>query len=179
MLIKSSGSEDNSDSDAAPAVKTFTTSKAKPTSKARPANPKVLGPKPGAERKPAISEVKPGKSKLHSASSKVPKTENGIPHAANILGAATSDINTLPEFARSTWGNTFLPTLYDRLGRAPDPFLIDADMVKVIQEVVDLSYPDSDYQVHLGDRIFALVSLLLVSYSREVTDIFLGEGSPQ
>jgi hypothetical protein len=143
-----SGNEDNSD--------VPIPAKVKPRSK--PHSTKV--PKPEFEHTPAVPEVKP-KSKPPSANLN-PKLEDESP-VANISGAVASNINTLPAFARSTWGNTFLPTLYDRLGCASDPFVIDIDMVKVIQEVVDLAYPDSDYQVQLGDRIFVLVSPIQAS----------------
>lgn len=58
-----------------------------------------------------------------------------------------SDINTLPEFAWSTWGTNFLPTLYSCLGCARDPFVLDADMIKGVQEIHDYAYPNLDYQV--------------------------------
>ncbi|KAI0244949.1 hypothetical protein BJV78DRAFT_1092706, partial [Lactifluus subvellereus] len=54
------------------------------------------------------------------------------------------------------WSTTFLPTLYSRLGCASNPFVLDADMVKVIQDIIDLVYPDTDYQVRTNDRIFAM-----------------------
>ena len=120
-----------------------------------------LRPKP--KSKPKSGEQKLATSAVEPRSAKVPKPDSS---SAEITSAPASSniINTLPEFARSTWGTTFLPTLYDRLGRSPDPFVIDVDMVKVIQEVVDLAYPDSDYQVRLGDRIFAQVSLYLTTF---------------
>jgi hypothetical protein len=147
--------------------------KAKPKSKPRSAHLKVPTFEP--------LEAKP-KSKPHSANVKVPKPESESepePEASNISGVAASDVNALPEFALSTWGTSFLPTLYNRLACAPDPFVLDADMVKVIQEIIDLVYPDSDYQVRVNDRIFTMVSLLSFTVYFQMTDMFLGEGSPQ
>jgi hypothetical protein len=74
--------------------------------------------------------------------------------------SGNSDFNALPEFARSAWSTSFLPTLYDRLGQSPDPFVIDVDMVKAIQDVVDLAYPETDYQVRASDKIFNMVIAL-------------------
>jgi hypothetical protein len=154
-VLINSASEDDSN---APPVKTSNTTRhSKPAQKSNTAFGAKPRSKPESEQKSTITEVKP-KSKPRSATETAAETA-GV--------AATADVNTLPEFARSTWGTTFLPTLYDRLGFASDPFLIDVDMVKVIQEVVDLAYPDSDYQVRLGDRIFGQVSLLYSTMSSD------------
>lgn len=52
-----------------------------------------------------------------------------------------------------------------------------ADMVKVIQEVIDLVFPNSDYKVRVNDRIFTLVRVLFTLFY--VTDMRLGKGLPQ
>src|ERR1700760_3795982 len=65
-------------------------------------------PRPEHEQTP---EAKP-QSKPCSANLKVPKVENAS-LAANIVRVGTSDINTLPAFACSTWSSIFLPTLYN------------------------------------------------------------------
>ncbi|KAI0245201.1 hypothetical protein BJV78DRAFT_1140472, partial [Lactifluus subvellereus] len=79
----------------------------------------------------------------------------------------------LPEFARAAWSTTFLPTLYDCLGCSGDPFVINSDMVKAIQEVVDFVYPGSNYQVHAGDK---LINMRRTFFGREgikiVADFF-------
>jgi hypothetical protein len=129
--------------------------------------------KPKTVKKSATTtlEVKPiAKSKPRSALA-VPKPKLNRTSPAVDISLATSDINTLPEFARSAWSTSFLPTLYSRLGSAPSPFVIDTDMVNAVQEAVEIVYPDSDYQVRLNDRIFTLVSLLplyLVSSDQRV-----------
>jgi hypothetical protein len=82
--------------------------------------------------------------------------------AANTPAAwGNPDPNDLPEFARSAWATTFLPTLYDCLGQSLDPFVIDGDMVKTIQELVDISYPNADYRVCVSGRIYSLVTVWL------------------
>ncbi|KAH9956764.1 hypothetical protein BC827DRAFT_1270683 [Russula dissimulans] len=58
----------------------------------------------------------------------------------------------------SAWCTSFLPTLYNCLEHSSDPFVINPDMVKEIQEKVDMVYLDNDH---------------------EVTDIYLGKGSTQ
>lgn len=50
--------------------------------------------------------------------------------------------------------------LYDCLGKSLIPFVIDADMLKVIQELVDLSYPNTEYEVWASSKIFSIVSVL-------------------
>ncbi len=156
VLINSASEDSNS----AP-VKTIKPRKPTQKSATFDAKPKS---KPESELKlDTILEAKP-KSKPHSAKVKSEST------AAEISGGSTADINTLPEFAHSTWGTTFLLTLYDGLGCARDPFVIDVDMVKVIQEVIDLTYPDSNYQVRLGDRIFTQVSSFIVLLHFQLND---------
>jgi len=117
------------------------------------------------------------KSKPRLANLKVPdpKIERASPAASN--SADSHDVNSLPEFARSAWSTSFLPTLYDRLGRASNPFVIDADMVKVIQEIVDIVYPYADYEVSVDDRIFTMVSVLSFTFGFQMTDINIGKGS--
>ena len=93
--------------------------------------------------------------------SKLVKSEPASPGTilASISKLATSDVSALPQFACTTWGTHFLPTLYNCLGTAADPFLIDTDMLKLVQEIHDVAYPYSDYQVQGNNKIFAMVSL--------------------
>ena len=104
-----------------------------------------------------------------------PKIERASPAASH--SADSCDVNSLAEFAQSAWSMSFLPTLYDRLGRASNPFMIDSDMVKVIQEIVDIVYPYADYKVSVDDRIFTMVSVLSFTFSFQMTDINIGKGS--
>jgi len=125
--------------------------------------PSVKGMKSTTVQKATATafEAKPKpKSKPHLANSKVPKdrVERRSSSVTDISAPSDHNVTVLPEFARSAWSTTFLPTLYARLGCSPDPFVIDADMVKVIQEIVDLVYPDIEYQVQVDDKIFTMVS---------------------
>ena len=151
------------DSDAVP-VKKKTTIKPKNTQKSAAI---TLKAKPKSN----------SKSKPRSASLKVPdpKIECASPAASN--SADSRDVNSLPEFARSAWSTSFLLTLYDRLGHASNPFVIDADMVKVIQDIVDIVYPYADYEVSVDDRIFTMVSVLSFTFGFQMTDISIGKGS--
>jgi hypothetical protein len=75
-----------------------------------------------------------------------PKLKHMSP-ATNISLVTSNSIHALPEFAQLALSTTSLPTLYSCLGSTSDPFMIDADMVKAIQEIIDLVYPDVDYTV--------------------------------
>lgn len=99
-----------------------------------------------------------------SAKAKAPNAEPEpeSPTKSPASGSASSDINTLPEFAQSAWSTRFLPTLYDYLGCATDPFVLNADMVSVMQEIHDRAYPTSNHQVRATDRIYALVFIAVL-----------------
>jgi hypothetical protein len=94
-----------------------------------------------------------------------------------------ADINTLPKFARARWSSRFLPTLYDCLGCSDNPFVINPDLLKVVQEVVDFIYPDSVYQVRVTDKFFTLVchaeSISPYSCELQLRNLSTVEGSPQ
>jgi hypothetical protein len=158
VAVIDSASEDDSDTipaktSRAKPVQKSTSLEVKSKSKPRSANLKVPKPEPES----AILEAK---SKPRSANLKAPKSEPKIASpSADISEAATSDINTLPEFARSAWSTSFLPTLYNLLGCSDNPFMIDANMLKVIQEVLDYAYPECIYVIGVDDRIFSQVSL--------------------
>lgn len=110
------------------------------------------------------SQVKPEPATVEtthvSRKSKLNVKPEPLSAAASFSELVASDVSTLPEFARSTWGTHFLPMLYNCLGSAADPFFIEGNILKLIQEIHDYAYPDSDYQVRSNDRIFAMVSLL-------------------
>jgi hypothetical protein len=117
--------------------------------------------KPKATQKSTTVNPKESKaSKKKVQPVKIPKDEckqpiNSIANEVSIVAA--SNINALPEFAQAVWGASFLPTLYDCLRCLANPFIINHDMVKAIQEVVDVEYPNSIYQVCINDRIFTMV----------------------
>jgi hypothetical protein len=77
------------------------------------------------------------------------------------IGSADNEVTittaSLPEFTRAAWATSFLPTLYDCLGCSNDPFVIAPDMVKVLQEIIDVVWTEVDYKVRVGDKIFTLV----------------------
>jgi hypothetical protein len=65
-----------------------------------------------------------------------PKIKHTSPAASN--SGDSHNVNSLPEFAQSAWSISFLPTLYNLLAHASNPFVIDTDMVKVIQNLVNI-----------------------------------------
>lgn len=74
--------------------------------------------------------------------------------------ASIDDLNQLPPFARAAYASVFLPTLYHRLGCSEKPFTEFSKgdkMVAVVQEVVDLVWPHSDWEVRWGDKLCSLV----------------------
>ena len=120
-----------------------------------------IKPKVVQKSAPLNLDVK-SKSKLHATNMKQKARDDYASEspATDVSVVMAPDTNGLPQFTRSSWSTIFLPTLYSRLGCATNPFVIGADMVKVIQEVVDLVYPDSDYRVRVNDKIFTLVRVL-------------------
>jgi hypothetical protein len=56
--------------------------------------------------------------------------------------------------------------------------VINPDMVKEIQEKVDMVYLDNDHEVGMKDKIFVMVSVPSFTFF-QVTDIYLGKGSTQ
>jgi hypothetical protein len=132
-----------------------------PTPKAEP-KPKQLKP-----AKIAKQDVKPAKITKQDVSkpAKIAKPDikpakmakPDVKPAKGAVSEAPSQ-DAIPEFACAAWSTRFLPTLYDCLGCAADPFVMDPDMVKCIQEVVDLVHPEADYTVRLNDKIFVRVS---------------------
>ncbi|KAF8486342.1 hypothetical protein DFH94DRAFT_614452, partial [Russula ochroleuca] len=73
-----------------------------------------------------------------------------------VTGTSASDLSSLPEFAHAAWSTKFLPTLYDCLGCSSNPFVINPNIVKAIQEVVDFAYPGSEYIVCANDKLCRL-----------------------
>ncbi|KAH9952830.1 hypothetical protein BJV74DRAFT_715230, partial [Russula compacta] len=65
------------------------------------------------------------------------------------------------------WATRFLPTLYMCLACSSDPFVLDPDLVKFIQGVVDITHPESNYQVRANDKLFTKVSHSLRFFKRE------------
>ncbi|KAH9995455.1 hypothetical protein BJV74DRAFT_739415, partial [Russula compacta] len=57
------------------------------------------------------------------------------------------------------WSTSFLPTLYRRLGSAKNPWKPYKDgssMLDMIQEILDMVYPNSGYRVRIGDKIYSM-----------------------
>jgi hypothetical protein len=96
-------------------------------------------------------------------------------HIREIAVLVTTD--GLPVFTRAKWSTSFLPTLYACLGAASNPWKLYEDgssMVDTIQDILDIVYPNSGYRVLLGDKIFSMVRLGLITRLSKETNILLG-----
>jgi hypothetical protein len=132
--------------------------------------PKPTTSKQSAGLKQTKSAVSKTKAKLPNVKNESSPSESTANIPATIV--LTSDLNSLPEFARAAWSTAFLPTLYKRLACSPDPFVIDSDLVKAIQEVVNIVYPDSIYHVRFNNKIFTLVSCFFFGTLQITHDLY-------
>ena len=132
-----SNSDDNSDMPVAPPMHQKSTA----------VNPKDSEPK--ASR--ATAQLEQGKP------IKAIKASSGVLVVPAPTSESSEDLSHLPEFACSAWRTSFLPTLYALLGCSHTPFVLSNDIVKSIQDTVDYAYPDTDFLVRSGDRIYNLV----------------------
>jgi hypothetical protein len=108
--------------------------------------------------KKSTTTAKPKAPKVSKVKAQPEKTAKATKATTDVLvSTSASDILTLPEFARATWSTHFLPTLYDCLGCSRDPFVINSDIIKPIQAVVNAAYPGSGYRVVINDRLITMV----------------------
>jgi len=73
----------------------------------------------------------------------------------------------IPAFARASWTTAFLPTLYNNMFCSEKPFQDfqkGEQILKRLQSIVDLVYPDSGYEVNWGDGICQTVCLENLSW---------------
>ena len=114
---------------------------------------KAAKPLKGAKKSTLLKALKASKETKMITKAIKPITEGSVSTQA-------SDILTLPEFACTKWLTHFLPTLYDCLGCSSDPFTPSADMITLVQAIVDVAYPDSSYRVVTNDRLITMVCKL-------------------
>ena len=64
--------------------------------------------------------------------------------------------------------------VYSRLASSHNPFVINLDLVRAIQEIVDIMYLNATYKVWLNDRIFSIVgqTLRVVEYPLSFLYVF-------
>jgi hypothetical protein len=120
----------------------------------------------------ATSKAKAKSSKMKSETSFSSLSTDRIREIAVLV---TTD--GLPVFAKAKWSTSFLPTLYACLGAASNPWKLykhGSNMVDTIQEILDIVYPNSGYRVLLGDKIFSMVRLGLITRRSKETNILLG-----
>jgi hypothetical protein len=134
---------------------------------------------PKAARK---STVKPKEQKASKAMGKpVTAIKATKPNSGGLVvtGTSASDLSSLPEFACAAWSTKFLPTLYDCLGCSSNPFVINPNIVKAIQEVVDFTYPGSEYIVHANDKLVTMVCCARNHLcTLQLTELCIGKVSP-
>lgn len=76
-----------------------------------------------------------------------------MPTAGNSTRGSVSNLK-LPDFMRAGWASALLPTLYDSLGRSRKPFehyCKGPEVIKKLQAVVDVVWPETDYKVKWTD----------------------------
>lgn len=118
--------------------------------------------------KPVIAAKKP-RSNMSVASSKSRSTSvvnvKEEPHALAVPSGSWSTSSArsiVPSFMNAAWAKTFLPTLYDSLGRSEKPFSHFSkgpEIVIAIQEAIDLVWVGTDYQVQWTDEVCLKVSV--------------------
>ena len=67
----------------------------------------------------------------------------------------------IPRFMIAAWSTSFLPMLYDSLGRSKKPFvhfLKGLDIVGKLQEAIGLVWPGTDYAIQWSDLACSKVS---------------------
>ncbi|KIJ62153.1 hypothetical protein HYDPIDRAFT_30702 [Hydnomerulius pinastri MD-312] len=67
------------------------------------------------------------------------------------------ELSNLPDIVRAGYLNRFLPTLYHRFGASTQPwneFTKGAGLLHIVQEVVNICFPDACHQVLYGDALF-------------------------
>lgn len=88
--------------------------------------------------------------------------------AVNIVKVESQDPisstkSALPSFMGAAWAKTFLPTLYDSLGRSEKPFSHFSkgpEIVEKIQQAINLVWVGTDYRVRWTDEVCLKVSCI-------------------
>ncbi|KAH9988441.1 hypothetical protein BJV74DRAFT_885329 [Russula compacta] len=100
----------------------------------------------------------PAPSRASNARSNASKSKSKA-SINSVQEVLTAETDGLPMFARVKWSTSFLPTLYCRLGSAKNPWKPYKDgssMLDMIQEILDMVYPNSGYHVRIGDKIYSM-----------------------
>lgn len=72
--------------------------------------------------------------------------------------SGSKKIDELPLFAKVEWPKSFLPTLYTCLGSSENPWqLQDQEFIILVQDIVDIVYPNSRYEVVAKGPIYKKV----------------------
>lgn len=82
-------------------------------------------------------------------------------HEVGSSWSSSSTKSVMPSFMSAAWAKSFLPTLYDSLGRSEKPFSHFSkgpEIVGAIQGAIDLVWVGTDYRVQWGDEVCSKVS---------------------
>lgn len=85
----------------------------------------------------------------------------------------------VPRFMLAAWSSSFLPTIYDSLGRSKKPFAHFSkgpDIVTKLQEAIDLVWPGTDYDIQWSDLACSKVSnfICMAGYSPSLFSFHVG-----
>lgn len=133
-----------------------------------PSNPKTphrRKPVPKAIISTADSSSYPSTPALRKAKALMtPTTQIKVESESTFSSPANESINDIPEFARTEWLSSFLPTFYAYLGSCADPFSVctGKGIVKEIQDIVDIVYPTANYKVQYNTKFYSVVNVNLI-----------------
>lgn len=78
-------------------------------------------------------------------------------------------VQSLPEFIKPYWKATFVPTMVQFIGQDEYPWSYASDqggglkdnkrLVDLVQKLINVFWPDQDYEVTGGDKIYRIVSI--------------------
>ena len=122
----------------------------------------------GPSEKKAPEDLKPSRpsSTTKSPTNATVKAESST-SGSLVSAAEDSSLSGLPDFVRANWASRFLPTLYHCFGSSKEPwklFTKGDELLSIIQELINVVYPNSRYRVKWGDKICFAVQIPLFFY---------------
>ncbi|RDB20421.1 hypothetical protein Hypma_012520 [Hypsizygus marmoreus] len=111
-------------------------------------------PSSSRKAKSAITKLKVGKTPVKR---ETPTLACSLTLSSDLSFIEDGPEDVLPQFVRAQWATCVLPTLYRRLFCSDDPFTSfykgDA-FLQIVQEVLELVFPGTSYQVVRGSKLF-------------------------
>ena len=119
----------------------------------------------GPSEKKAPKDLKPSRPSTMAKSPTNGTVKAEFSTSGSLVSIAEdSSLSGLPNFVLANWVNRFLPMLYHRFGSSEEPwklFTKGTEMLSIIQELINVVYPNSKYRVKWGDKIFNAVQIPL------------------